>query len=63
MYIAGLYNNFDGERWFAILTTDANASMQKIHNRMPVVLRIQKWNNGLKAIRGHWIFYNPIDRN
>lgn len=46
LYMAGLYNDFDGERRFVILTTDANASMQEIHNRMPVVLthpEMEQW--------------------
>lgn len=38
LYMAGLWNDFDGERRFVILTTEANASMSEIHNRMPVVL-------------------------
>lgn len=35
MYFAGLY---DEESRFVILTTEANQSMEKIHNRMPLVL-------------------------
>lgn len=35
MYFAGLY---DEESRFVILTTEANQSMEKIHNRMPFVL-------------------------
>jgi putative SOS response-associated peptidase YedK len=38
LYMAGLFNDYDGERRFVVLTTDANASMSEIHNRMPVVL-------------------------
>lgn len=38
LYMAGLYNDFGGERRFVILTADANESMRDIHNRMPVVL-------------------------
>jgi len=44
LYMAGLYNEFDGERRFVILTTDANASMQEIHNRMPIVLSRESAN-------------------
>jgi len=44
LYMAGLYNEFDGERRFVILTTDANASMQEIHNRMPIVLNRESAN-------------------
>lgn len=46
LYMAGLYNDFDGERRFVILTTEANESMQEIHNRMPVVLthpEMEQW--------------------
>ncbi|MBW7573185.1 SOS response-associated peptidase [Caproiciproducens faecalis] len=48
LYMAGLWNDFDGERRFAILTTEANVSMSEIHNRMPVVLtrpEMQLWMN------------------
>lgn len=38
LYMAGLYNEFDGQPCFVILTTGANRSMVEIHNRMPVVL-------------------------
>ncbi|MFA9377026.1 MAG: SOS response-associated peptidase [Lachnotalea sp.] len=43
MYLAGLY---DEENRFVILTTKANQSMEKVHPRMPVVLRnewIKPW--------------------
>jgi len=46
LYMAGLWNNFDGERRFVILTVEANMSMSEIHNRMPVVLsntEITQW--------------------
>lgn len=38
VYLAGLYNDFDGERRFLILTTAANDSVSPIHHRMPVIL-------------------------
>ena len=38
LYMAGLYQVFDGIERFVILTTAANRSMEDIHNRMPVVL-------------------------
>jgi len=47
LYMAGLYNDFDGERRFVILTMDADSSMADIHNRMPLVLRNDEVN--------HWI--------
>lgn len=46
LYMAGLYNVYDGERRFVILTAPANQSMTDVHNRMPVVLtldEIDKW--------------------
>lgn len=39
LYLAGIWNDFAGERRCVILTMEANASMQAIHNRMPVILR------------------------
>ena len=39
LYLAGLWNEFAGEKRCVILTTEANASMDGIHDRMPVVLR------------------------
>ena len=38
LYMAGLYDEFGGERRFVILTTAANFSMRDVHDRMPVVL-------------------------
>ena len=42
LYMAGLWNEFKGEKRFVILTTAANRSMEDIHNRMPVILESQK---------------------
>ena len=44
LYMAGLWNDFDGEHRFVILTTEANASMSEIHNRMPIVLSMEDKN-------------------
>jgi putative SOS response-associated peptidase YedK len=38
LYMAGLYNRFDGEDRFVILTTGANDSMAAVHDRMPVIV-------------------------
>jgi len=38
LYMAGIYNQFDGQNRFVILTTEANSSMAEVHNRMPVVI-------------------------
>lgn len=48
VYMAGLYNEFDGEKRFLILTTGANSSMADVHSRMPVVLT--------KGNIGNWLF-------
>jgi len=52
LYMAGLYNDYGGERRFAILTTDANASMEEIHNRMPVVLSSDEIEQWMKDYQG-----------
>ena len=48
LVLAGLWEGWrspDGEvvRTFAIMTTDANATMHELHDRMPVVLEPQAW--------------------
>jgi len=42
LYMAGFYNEFQGEKRFIILTTAANSSMEYIHDRMPIVLKKDK---------------------
>jgi len=39
LYMAGILNSYQNDRRFVILTTDANESMQAVHNRMPVILK------------------------
>lgn len=39
LYLAGLWNDFAGERRCVVLTTAANHSVQAVHDRMPVLLR------------------------
>lgn len=39
LYLAGCYEQFDGEDRFVILTTEADEVMQPVHDRMPVVLK------------------------
>lgn len=39
LYLAGLMDEFEGEARFCILTTGANASVEKVHPRMPLVLQ------------------------
>ena len=46
VYMAGLYDRFEGKDRFVILTTAANSSMLEIHDRMPVVIPkdlIREW--------------------
>ena len=44
LYMAGLFDRVEGINCFVILTTAANASMQSIHDRMPLILqRDQVW--------------------
>lgn len=46
LYFAGFYKEFAGENRFIILTADANESMKKVHNRMPLILeqnQLEDW--------------------
>ncbi len=46
LYMAGFYNLFDEELRFVILTTQANTSMQPVHDRMPLILErneVESW--------------------
>lgn len=52
LYMAGLYNDFNGECRFTILTTAANESMQEIHNRMPVVLTRPEMDQWIDSYQG-----------
>ncbi len=38
LFMAGCYNLYDGKNRFVILTTQANASMAPVHERMPLIL-------------------------
>lgn len=38
LFMAGFYNRYQDEDRFVILTTGANASMQPVHDRMPLIL-------------------------
>jgi len=38
LYMAGIYTSYMNEPRFVILTTNANSSMEAIHNRMPLIL-------------------------
>ncbi len=46
IFMAGIYSRFQDEDRFVILTTQANASMQPVHDRMPLILEeseIESW--------------------
>ena len=46
LLMAGIYSRYQGEDRFVILTTAANASMQPVHDRMPLILEkdeIEPW--------------------
>ena len=46
LYLAGFCDWFDNERRFVILTTAANESMLKVHDRMPLILekeQLEDW--------------------
>lgn len=38
LFMAGIYSRYQDEERFVILTTQANASMQPVHDRMPLLL-------------------------
>ena len=51
LYIAGFCDWFENERRFVILTTAANDSMIKVHDRMPLILekeQMEDWFNNEK---------------
>lgn len=37
-YLAGLFDDFEGERRFVVITTKANDTVAGVHHRMPVIL-------------------------
>lgn len=46
MYMAGIYNLYENEARFVILTTAANTSIEDVHDRMPLLLtenQIEQW--------------------
>ena len=50
IFLAGIYNRFDNEDRFTILTTTANASVSGYHDRMPVIIE--------KPAIPDWLFSN-----
>ena len=46
LYLAGIYDNVDGANCYVILTTAPNASVEGIHDRMPLILtheQVRPW--------------------
>lgn len=55
LYMAGIYDRFAGENRFTVLTTAANASVARFHDRMPVLLEreeLEPWLFGSAAVPG-----------
>lgn len=48
LWMAGIYNRFEGVDRFVILTTKANASVSPVHDRMPLIIESNELEN--------WIF-------
>ena len=48
LFLAGLYNRFDDEDHFVILTTKSNRSMAAIHPRMPLILENDQLSDWLR---------------
>ena len=43
IYLAGIYDVIDGRHRYTILTTEANASVARFHDRLPVILSQEAW--------------------
>lgn len=46
LFMAGIYNTYEEDNRFVIITTEANSSVRQIHNRMPLILErpeIEDW--------------------
>jgi putative SOS response-associated peptidase YedK len=59
---AGIFNNYNDELTVAITTTAANAEMEPIHHRMPVVLpesAMETWLNGSETEAEHLLLHTP----
>lgn len=48
LFMAGIYNTYEEQNHFVIITTEANDSVRQIHNRMPLILAHSELND--------WIF-------
>lgn len=48
LYMAGLYNYYQDELRFVVLTTEANESMKEVHDRMPLIIQKQDIGTWIK---------------
>lgn len=51
MYLGAIWDRFEGERRFTILTREADKEMEVVHHRMPVIIEKEKchlWMDSLK---------------
>ncbi|MBQ3389721.1 MAG: SOS response-associated peptidase [Firmicutes bacterium] len=63
LYLAGIWDHFDGEDRFTILTTEAKESMRPFHDRMPLILEeseIRPWI--LEGDRFHLLLKKEMPR-
>ena len=54
LYMAGMFDHFQGEDRFVIITTEANESMSQVHDRMPLLLEkseLEGWLNNEKSAK------------
>lgn len=49
LYLAGIYSNDPGKERVTILTTQANASMRPVHDRMPLLIPAEKIGKWMEA--------------
>lgn len=54
MYMAGIYDVFDNEECFTIVTTAANDSMMPTHDRMPLILEKNQVKDWILDDRRTW---------
>jgi len=54
LFMAGCYTLYDGKNRFVILTTQANASMAPVHDRMPLILErneMEQWLSDVGCVK------------
>ena len=52
LYLAGIYDLIENQRSFTILTTQANASVREVHDRMPLILERDMLGDWLSDRKG-----------